>query len=88
MKRSYEESGHSSGSKWSRRDTGLRMKYCLKALIPDVFASSNKGDFFPDTSLRVLGIYSDLSGAVAQALELILGRMKELAQETGALERM
>ncbi|CAK9051001.1 RNA-binding protein Nova-1 (Neuro-oncological ventral antigen 1) (Fragment) [Durusdinium trenchii] len=104
MKRSYEESGHSSGSKWSRRDTGLRMKYCLKALIPDVFASSllrdkgalkeqlqeesgsrlvfsNKGDFFPDTSLRVLGIYSDLSGAVAQALELILGRMKELAQD-------
>lgn len=80
------------------------MKYCLKALIPDVFASSllrdkgalkeqlqeesgsrlvfsNKGDFFPDTSLRVLGIYSDLSGAVAQALELILGRMKELAQD-------
>jgi len=104
MKRGHEDSGHSSGSAWRRRDTGLKMKYCLKALIPDVLASyllrdkgtlkdelqqesgsrfvfSNKGDFFPDTQLRVLGVYSDLPDGVTRALDLIVGKMTELSED-------
>eukprot|EP00438_Fugacium_kawagutii_P021817 Skav230867 [mRNA] locus=scaffold1335:224296:235768:- [translate_table: standard] len=86
MKRAHEDGSGQGAQQWRRRD-GPKMKYCLKALIPDVLASfllrdkgtlkdelqqepgsvqrgeesgsrlvfSNKGDFFPDTQLRVLG---------------------------------
>lgn len=86
------------------------MKYCLKVLIPDVFASfllrdkgslkdelqqesesrlvfSNKGDFFPDTQLRVLGVYSDVSDGVTRALDLILGKMREHCAEDESVRR-
>ncbi|CAE7250878.1 unnamed protein product [Symbiodinium microadriaticum] len=42
---------------------------------------SNKGDFFPDTLLRVLGVFSDTAEAVMMALDLILGKIGELAED-------
>mmetsp|Transcript_26676 Transcript_26676/g.60207 ORF Transcript_26676/g.60207 Transcript_26676/m.60207 type:complete len:404 (-) Transcript_26676:82-1293(-) len=42
---------------------------------------SNKGDFFPETMLRVLGVYSDEPEGVTRALESIVGMLPELAQD-------
>mmetsp|Transcript_21810 Transcript_21810/g.47822 ORF Transcript_21810/g.47822 Transcript_21810/m.47822 type:complete len:371 (-) Transcript_21810:99-1211(-) len=110
MKRGHEDVGHAAGPATWRKREGPKMKYCLKVLIPDVFASfllrdkgslkdelqqesesrlvfSNKGDFFPDTQLRVLGVYSDVSDGVTRALDLILGKMREHCAEDESVRR-
>ncbi|CAJ1385909.1 unnamed protein product [Effrenium voratum] len=48
---------------------------------------SNKGDFFPGTALRVLGVYADAPENVLRGLELVMSRMQELAEDDQRLRQ-
>jgi len=45
---------------------------------------SNKGDYFPGTQYRVLGVYSDEATNIVQALERVLARIVELGDDEKA----
>jgi len=45
---------------------------------------SNKGDYFPGTQYRVLGVYSDEPANIVQALDRVLGRIVELGDDEKA----
>jgi len=52
-----------------QRETGVALKF------------SSKSDYYPNTQYRVLGMYSDDGGSILRALEAVVLRIAELAEE-------